>query len=298
MKIGVMAESFRCDFRTAIEKAAALGADGVQKYAVGEELNWNDAQIKEALDIVKSNGMVFSALCGDFGCGFGNPERNPEIIEKSKRVIELAKKLECNVVTTHIGHLTAEETPTKEIMRKACRELAIFADSMEAAFAVETGPETGEILGEFLDSLGAGGVRVNFDPANLVMCAGDRPENALKYIGKYVVHTHAKDGLKLIPTEKDEILTYTEAQLATLSRYLGKSLTVGEEHDQLAGMGQAFIELPLGEGGVDFDVYLPALAASGFDGFLTIEREVGDSPEADIALAVNFLKEKKSKFSL
>lgn len=298
MKIGVMAESFRCDFRTAIEKAAALGAEGVQKYAVGPELSWTDAQIKEALDIVKSNGMVFSALCGDFGGGFGNPDRNPELIEKSKRVIELAKKLECDVVTTHIGHLTAEESATNEIMRKACRELAVFADSMEAAFAVETGPETGKVLGEFLDSLGANGVRVNFDPANLVMCAGDRPENALKYLGKYVVHTHAKDGLKLIPTEEGEKLVYTEAQLASLSRHLGKNLTIGEEHEQLAEMGSAFIELPLGEGGVDFDVYLPALAACGFDGFLTIEREVGDSPERDIALAVNFLKEKRAKFSL
>ena len=182
-----MVESFRLGFRGGVEKAAALGVAGIQKYATGEELNWTDAQIKEALDIVKSNGLVFSAICGDFGYGFDNPDKNPEMIEKSKRVLDIAKKLECDIVTTHIHKVPVEECEQKEIMRKACRELAVYADSIGSAFALETGPEFGEVLGGFLDSLGANGVRVNFDPANLVMVAGDRPENALKYIGKYVV---------------------------------------------------------------------------------------------------------------
>ena len=52
----------------------------------------------------------------------------------------------------------------------------------------------------------------------------------------------------------------------------------------------SFIELPLGEGGVDFENYLKALDEIGFHGFLTIEREVGDSPEKDIAAAVQFLR--------
>ena len=282
MKIGVMAESFRCDFRTAIEKAAALGADGVQKYAVGEELNWTDAQIKEALDIVKSNCLVFSAICGDFGYGFDDPDQNPEYIEKSKRVLDVAKKLECDIVTTHIHKVPVEECEQKEILRKACRELALYADSIGSTFALETGPEFGEVLGGFLDSLGANGVRVNFDPANLVMVAGDRPENALKYLGKYVVHTHAKDGIKLHKPAEGEVI-------------------IGEEalaHAELAKMGHSYLELPLGEGGVDFDVYLPALAAAGFDGFLTIERDCGDSPEKDITLAVEFLREKLAKYNL
>ena len=98
MKIGVMVESFRLGFRGGVEKAAALGAAGIQKYCTGDELNWTDAQIKEALDIVKSNGLVFSAICGDFGYGFDDPDRNPEMIEKSKKVLDIAKKLECDIV--------------------------------------------------------------------------------------------------------------------------------------------------------------------------------------------------------
>lgn len=285
MKIGAMVESFRLGFKNGVEKAASLGIEGIQAYATGGELGVDDitdAKLKEALDIVKSNGLVFSAICGDFGHGFMNPEQNKIYVEKSKRVLDLAKKLECNIVTTHIGTVPAEENETKEIMRKACSELAEYADSVGSAFAVETGPEPGKVLGEFLDSLGAGGVRVNFDPANLVMCVDDRPENALKYLGKYVVHTHAKDGIMLKKKIEEKINIGEEAK----------------EHQALADMGMKYLELPLGEGDVNFDVYLPALAATGFNGFLTIEREVGDNPEKDIALAVEFLKEKIKKFNL
>ena len=253
MKIGVMLESFRLEFRKAVERASELGLEGIQKYACSGELDWTDDQVKEALDIVRSNGLVFSAVCGDFGYGFDDPARNPEMVEKSKRVIDLAKKWDCNIVTTHIHQVPEVENAQTEVMRKACTE------SMDAVFALETGPEPGERLAGFLESLDTKGVKVNFDPANLVMVAGDRPENALKYLGKHIAHTHAKDGRKL---EK------------------------------------GFVELPLGSGDVNFDIYLPALKAQGFDGFLTIEREVGEDPAADIKLAVDFLREKLAAHSL
>ena len=41
-----------------------------------------------------------------------------------------------------------------------------------------------------------------------------------------------------------------------------------------------------------FPAYLKALDEIGYHGFLTIEREVGDNPAADIEKAVNFLKER------
>lgn len=271
MKIGVMVESFIPDgFKTGVdvksfikgvETAKAMGADGIQKYATHGEIEYNESQIKETLDIVKSNGLVFSAICGDFDVGFEDEERNNSwLIEKSKRVLDLAKKWECDIVTTHIGKIPDEENKTKEIMRKACRELAEYADSIGSCFAVETGTETGKTLFDFLESLGAMGVRANFDPANLVMVVGDRPENAVRDLAKYVVHTHAKDGIK-----------------------------TGEE---------TWLELPLGEGGVNFDLYLPALHDIGYDGFLTIERECGDDPEKDIRMAADFLRDKLKTLGL
>ena len=87
--IGVMLESFRMDTVSAIKKAASIGANGLQMYATrGEHApeNMNAAARRELFDIVKSNGLCFSALCGDLGRGFGNAELNPSLIEKSKRV--------------------------------------------------------------------------------------------------------------------------------------------------------------------------------------------------------------------
>ena len=53
---------------------------------------------------------------------------------------------------------------------------------------------------------------------------------------------------------------------------------------------RSFIEVPLGEGGVPFPAYLKALDEIGYHGFLTIEREVGGNPTADIEKAVRFLR--------
>lgn len=272
--IGVIIDSFRTDTRTAIRKAAELGAQGIQMYSTkGENApeNLTPAKRRELLDVVKSHGLKFSALCGDLGRGFFNRELNPALIEQSKRIMELAKELETDVVTTHIG--VVPEDPSHErygIMQEACFELANYADSMGAHFAIETGPETSAVLKQFLDGLHSRGVAVNLDPANLVMVTGDDPVVAVHNLKDYIVHTHAKDGVMLQRTNPEYIYRVTP------------------KPEDLHGIS-FFREVPLGEGSVDFTAYLAALEEIGYRGFLTIEREVGDDPAADILTAKNHL---------
>ncbi len=279
--IGVILESFRTDRSTAIRKAAALGADGIQMYATDVYTQSGDntpekltpEKRKALLREVKDSGLVFSALCGDLGKGFGNRELNPELIEKSKRIVDLALDLDTKVVTTHIGVVPGDSNHERyKIMQEACYELATYADSVGAHFAVETGPETSEVLGGFLDSLGSTGVSVNLDPANLCMVTGDDPVKAVHRLKKYIVHTHAKDGNKLYDANPEYIY--------------GVLHPVPEE---LNGI-RFFEEVPLGTGSVDFPAYIKALDEIGYTGFLTIEREVGEDPEKDIRTAYNFLK--------
>ena len=139
--IGVILESFRTDRSTAIKKAAAIGANGIQMHSTyGENAPENlSAQArKDLLREVKDNGLVFSALCGDLGHGFGDKERNPQLIEKSKAIIDLAKELETNVVTTHIGVVPDDPNHDRyKIMQEACFALAAYADSVDAHFAIE-----------------------------------------------------------------------------------------------------------------------------------------------------------------
>lgn len=278
--IGVMLDSFRTDTREAVKKATAIGAKGVQMYATtGEHApeNMTASARKELLDLMKSNGLVFSAVCGDLGMGFGNAEKNPMLIEKSKRILDLAKDLECNIVTTHIGVVPGDKNhPRYQIMQEACGQLCEYADQMHAHFAIETGPETSLTLKGFLDSLGSKGVAVNMDPANLVMVTGDDPVQAVYNLRDYIVHTHAKDGIKL--KDGDPEVLYGVKDIEDVIR-----------------MEEFFREMPLGQGNVPFAEYLKALDDIGYRGFLTIEREVGENPAKDIALAAEFLNSQMSK---
>lgn len=270
--IGVMLESFRQPTPVALKKAREIGAKGIQMYAVDGEHTpeqLTGGKRKELLDMVKSEGLVFSALCGDLGKGFHNPELNPELIEKSMRILELAKDLETDIVTTHIGVVPADPGHDRyKIMQEACFKLAEYADSLDAHFAIETGPEESATLKRFLDGLHSTGVAVNLDPANLIMVTGDDPVQAVHNLKDYIVHTHAKDGVRNYYRNPEEVYGLVEAEMLA---------------------SPSFAELPLGKGGVDFKNYLKALDEIGYHGFLTIEREVGDDPEGDIRLAVDFL---------
>jgi len=273
--IGVMDASFRLPFAQALDAAVQIGAQGIQMYATHgdhspEQLN--AAQRRELLQMLKDRGLVFSALCGDLGKGFGNRELNPELIEKSKRILDLAKDLETDVVTTHIGVVPEDKNHERyKIMSEACFELSRYADSIGSHFAIETGPETSATLKAFLDQLGSTGVGVNLDPANLVMVTGDDPVQAVHNLKDYIVHTHAKDGIMLERGNPEVIYHVIQAP------------------EDVAGISY-FREVPLGTGSVDFPNYLKALEEIGYRGFLTIEREVGENPAKDIRTAIDFLK--------
>ena len=271
--IGVMLESFDKPFPEALAIAQKMGAKGIQAYATYGQLspkNLVGQARKDFLNMVKDHGLVISALCGDLGHGFGNAEKNPQLIEDSKRILDLAKELETDIVTTHIGVVPEDPNhPRYKIMQDACGQLAAYADSLNAHFAIETGPETSLTLKHFLDSLHSTGVAVNLDPANLRMVTNDDPVQAVHNLKDYIVHTHAKDGKRLF-VKDPEIVYGLKTEPVTSD--------------------PSFIELPLGTGAVDWPNYLKALEEIGYKGFLTIERECGDDPTADILTAVDFLK--------
>lgn len=276
-KIGIIADWLHLPFRESIEKCAELGADGVQLYAVEGEMapeNMTPADIAEKRDIITSNGLVVSALCGDLGGhGFAIAADNPVKIERSKRIVDLALELGTNIVTTHIGVVPAEHNDTYKVMQQACRELAEYADACGAHFAIETGPEPAQRLRTFLDELGSTGVAVNLDPANFVMVTDDDPVQAVYTLKDYIVHTHAKDGVMLKKTDPKIVYDFfADGGIGDLR------------------LEEYFKEMPLGQGRVDFDGYLKALNDIGYHGFLTIEREVQTDPAADIALAVGYLR--------
>jgi len=272
-KIGIIVDSFRLPIREGIKKAAELGAEGIQIYATRGEMT-PDAQTAkqriELLDYIKSNGLVVSALCGDpGGGGFSHPKNNPARIKLSKKIIDLAVDLDTKAVTTHVGAIPSDKNHDRyKIIYDACAELGEYADSAGVSFAIETGPEPSTVLKSFIEDLPCTGIKVNFDPANLAMVIGEKAEDAVANLAPYIIHTHAKDGRMIKKCDPEDLYVY-----------------------HTKGWAGAFLETPLGEGDVNFPAYLKVLTESGFDGFLTIEREVGNNPAADIKKAVEFLKE-------
>lgn len=277
MKIGVITDCMKKPLDVAIKEIGALKFDGVQIYATTGTFS-PDVLTKEAKEefkkSLKENGLVVSALCGDVGGhGFEIEEDNALKIEKSKKVVDLAVEFNAKAVTTHIGVIPSDENSEKfKVMLSALTELGLYAKEKGVTFAIETGPEDAKTLLNFVSKT-QGGVGVNLDPANFVMVTGQDPVEAVYMLKDYIVHTHLKDGKMLIKTDPKIIYDY-----------------FAEGGIEALNVADFFIETPVGEGDVDFVKYVQALKDIGYDGFLTIERETGADPAADILKAKAYIE--------
>ena len=278
MKVGVITNCFHKTHKEGIEIAGSLGLSGVQIYATKGDFSpatLSGEQKAEYKSLLASKGMVISALCADMGgFGFERAEDNPERIEKTKRIIDLAVEFGAKAVTTHIGVIPEDKSdPTYKVMLDALTDIGLYAKSVGVTMAIETGPEKATTLLAFLEDT-KGGVGVNLDPANFTMVTNQDAVEAVYILRDYIVHTHLKDGILLDPNQKPADVYHAFA--------------VGGVDALNACKG--YKEVPLGEGQVDFPRYIAALKEIGYDGFLTIERECGDDPAADITRAASFIK--------
>ena len=269
---------FICGLNDAqLDLAADIGLNGVQLWMPDREgkapRDMKGEKLALSRRMLSDRGLEVSALCGDVG-SYEDASKNPARNDEFKRIVDIAAGFDTRVVTTHIGKVPAERNcATYDNMLAACREVGDYAAAAGVRFAVETGPETAESLCAFLDELSNPGAGVNLDPANLIMCSLDDPVKAVYTLRKYIVHTHAKDGRAL-------------RKIAPADFY-HQFAEGGLEWAATCGCCE---ETPLGEGSVRWIPYLKALRETGYDGYLTIEREVKNGAE-DIRMAVRFLRE-------
>lgn len=253
MKIGVIPDSFQVPFKEAVVLAADMGVKGLQPYVTKGEMAPESLSSQDRIDIKKfvdGYGLQFSAVCADFGMHFYDADVNG--IKRTMDMMDLARDLGTNIITTHIGKVPDDENSEEYFkMVKAIEILGKYGDATGVSFATETGPEMAIKLRGVLEKADTKSAKVNLDPANFVMVAGQNPVEAVHILKDYIVHTHAKDGVK------NPDGTHTEYRL--------------------------------GDGDVPFVEYLSALKEIGYDGFLTIERERGATRMQDIQHAVKFL---------
>ena len=96
-------------------------------------------------------------------------------------------------------------------------------------------------------------IGINFDPANMILYDKGEPVQSLKTLAKHVKQCHIKDATKT---------------------------------KQPGTWGQ---EVVVGTGEVDWPAFFTVLDEAGFDGYLAIEREWGDTRVKDIRAAKEFV---------
>jgi len=197
-KIGILIDSLQIAFEDSLKISSQSGADGIQMYAASHHMASLELDYKAAKSLkrkVESYNLEISALCGDLGGhGFELRDENHEKIKKTREIIDFAGELGISIITTHIGVISGTEDEKNSIMQEALQEICRYAEKAGVYIAIETGPEKPELLKKFIEETGEKNLKVNLDPANLVMVHGENPAEAVFNLKDYIVYTHAKDG--------------------------------------------------------------------------------------------------------
>ncbi len=230
--------------------------------------NWNDENAAEVNALTREFGVEITA----FWCGWSGPRRwnfteGPETLGivpalyREERIRDLldgaayARKIGVRDVVTHMGFIPENMTdPAWPGVVSAVKALAEELKKNGQNLLFETGQETPVVLLRLFTAVGTGNLYINLDPANLILYGKANPVDALDVLGGLVRGVHAKDGL--YPTDGLE---------------LGR-------------------EVKVGEGKVNFPLLLKRLKETGFDGSLTIEREIsGEQQIRDILETKEYL---------
>ncbi len=199
--------------------------------------------------------------------GLVPPEHREQRIAELKAIADFAKLLGVDAIGLHIGFVPHDPSdPQHKAAVDAARQVCDYLAAQDQRLHLETGQETADTLLAFLDAVGRDNLFINFDPANMILYGSGDPIEALRKVGRFVRSVHCKDAKWAVRR--------------------------GEEWGT---------EVPLGEGDVGMEQFLRTLAEVGYDGPLTIEREIPQEPErqkAEIGRGIRVLNEIKAKMKV
>lgn len=189
--------------------------------------------------------------------GFGDPALRPERLERFKWALNRTRELGLTDLMLHAGFIPEAGDPGRKAFLDTLGTVSQLAAEKGVTVAFETGQETSALLRRTLDDLKCPNLKVNFDPANMLLYNKDDPIKAVELLAADIRTVHVKDANR--PTVP----------------------------------GQWGEEVPLGKGQTDTRKFLLTLKKVGYTGPLFIEREVGNQDERfnDIAHGVRFIRE-------
>jgi sugar phosphate isomerase/epimerase len=233
---------------------------------------WTDEYAEVVKALLEKYGVTVSA----FWCGWEGPtewnfyggQLTLGLVPVDYRAIrvknlcdgaDFAGKLGITDVVTHMGFIP--ENPYDPNFHGFCRAVKTVAEHLKANgqyLLFETGQETPVTMLRCFENVGCDNLGVNLDTANVILYGKANPVDALEVFGKYVRNLHAKDG-----------------------RWPVNGHDLGEE-------------TKIGEGKVDFPAVFRKLRELGYEGYVTIEREIDGAQQlADILDAREYLQSER-----
>lgn len=253
-----------------LDEMIDAGIESVQVLVNDTSLDLMNAQNAEILlKMTEGKIKITSFWCGWSGPNKWNfidgpgtlglvPESYRAIrIEELKKGAEFAHELGVSDMATHVGFVPEQPCYTgyRDLV-SAVGHIAEHCAKYNISFNFETGQETPVTLMRLFEDVGADNLGVNLDPANLILYGRGNPVDALDIYGDRIRGVHVKDG------------DYPKGDF----HRLGKERVVGE-------------------GSVNFPVFLPKLLKGGYKGDLYIEREItGKERAEDIKKTIKYIK--------
>lgn len=178
-------------------------------------------------------------------------------LENLKKGADYAARLGVHDFATHVGFIPEQPCYAGYYgVVGAVKNLTAYCKTKDLYFNFETGQETPITMMRVIQDVGLENMGVNLDPANLLIYGRGNPIDSIDIYGSYIRGVHVKDGV------------YPEGDFYKLGK-----------------------ERVVGEGGVNYPVFLPKLLKSGYTGDLYIEREIsGPQQLEDIKKTVKYIK--------
>ncbi len=257
------------DPQGSLKRLENLGFTNAQVTAPPEDF-FKEPKRKELIDIVRKSKVKITTMFAHFRgesyadlptirgtVGLVPPQYREKRIKKALEISDLAKELGINKVAAHIGFIPEDpKDPNYKPLVEAVSKIADKCAENGQDFCLETGQETAPTLLRFIKDVNRDNLKVNFDPANMILYGSGDPIEALELLGRYVVGVHAKDG-----------------------KWPTKEGTLGTEY-------------LLGQGDVGIERLIKKLKEIGYTGALTIEREITGERQIKDALAAKKLLER------
>lgn len=267
LEVGVMFWAERdqlAEIKSLGVRCGQLGIPGSMELTETAAKDWKQALDDQQFALV----TVFAAYNGeDYAdiptvertVGFIPPATRDERVARTKAVSDFAAVLGAPSIACHIGFVPEDKNnPDYVAVRQVVRDVCDHAAKHNQTFALETGQEPAPVLLEFFKDVDRPNLRINFDPANMILYGTGDPIEALRLLAPHVVSVHCKDG-NWPPS------------------------------DVPGALGS---ERPLGQGSVGMDRFVNTLKEIGFRSSLNIEREADNQQERirDIREAVALLR--------